>query len=195
MRTPRWSWSSNVAVVLACALWAVGCGGSSRSSSGGGGTGTTTPGQVGSNYWYVNDTHGNPLKTHDATEATLAQEVLILLNQERAANGRAALSADASATQAAKAHVEDMRGRSYFAHNSPEGWTPLTRLQLLGATGFSRVGENIAMGQPTPTAVMNAWMNSAGHRANILDPAYTHVGIGVVRTPGPYWAQVFLTRP
>ncbi|MCO5167771.1 MAG: CAP domain-containing protein [Planctomycetes bacterium] len=197
MVTPRLTWAIHLALLATCALGAVGCGGSSRSSSGGGGggAGTTNPGQVGSNYWYVNDAFGNPLKTHDATEATFAQEVLSLTNQQRANNGLPWLLADGAATQAAKAHVEDMRGRGYFAHNTPEGWSPLDRLQLLGASGFTRVGENIAMGQPTPQAVVTAWMNSPGHRANILDPAYTHLGVGVVRSPGPYWAQVFLTRP
>lgn len=186
-------WSSLSALALFCALEAAGCGG-----SGGGSSGPAAPGgavqQVGSQYWYVGDTFGNALKVHTSAEASLAQQVVNLVNQERLAAGQVPLLVDTSAEEAAKAHAEDMDGRSYFSHTTPEGWSPATRLQLLDASGYTRVGENIAVGQPTPQDVMTAWMGSTGHRANILDPGYTHIGVGVVEAPGPYWVQVFLTR-
>lgn len=148
---------------------------------------------AGSPYWYVNDDYANPLKTHSASEATLAQQVLTLVNQERAAAGVAPLQADVQAERAAKAHVEDMAGRSYFDHVSPEGWTPTDRMRMTKGSGYRMVGENIAVGQRSAQAVMNAWMASPGHRANILDARYTHLGVGVDE-PSWNWCQVFLTR-
>lgn len=179
--------------MLFCALEAAGCGGGG-SSGGGSTTPTGTVQQVGSRYWYVDDAFGNALEIHTTAEASLAQQVVNLVNAERLAAGQVPLLVDTSAEEAAKAHAEDMQGRSYFSHTTPEGWSPATRLQLLDASGFTRVGENIAVGQPTAQDVMTAWMGSSGHRANILDPGYTHLGVGVVEAPGPYWVQVFLTR-
>lgn len=158
-------------------------------------SGGTSPGQVGSPFWYVGNQFGGALKQHTSSEAALAQQVLTLVNQERQAAGVAPLlQADTQATTAAKAHAEDMVGRSYFSHTSPEGWTPQNRLQMTGGSGFSLVGENIAVGQQTAQAVMTAWMGSSGHRANILDPRYTHLGVGVSQVSGPHWVQVFLRR-
>ena len=195
-------------LVLPLSLGVVVAGCSGGSSGGGGGTTTTTtpaptptpsatatpPANTGSNFWYVNDTFGNALKTHNGNEAGYANEVLNLVNQERATAGLPALQLDNDAVRAAKAHAEDMIGRSYFSHSTPEGWSPSDRVTMTGGTGFSGVGENIAFGQQTPAAVMTAWMNSSGHRANILNTSYTHIGIGVADSQGPYWVQVFLRR-
>jgi uncharacterized protein YkwD len=148
----------------------------------------------GSRFYYVGDLYGNAVKQNNTTQAGLASEVLTLVNAERAKVGAAPLTFDQQATDAAKAHAEDMRLRNYFSHNSPEGFTPADRLAAVKATGFSMTGENIALGQTTAAAVMTAWMNSPGHRANILNPNFTHLGIGVA-DPGPYWVQVFLRRP
>ena len=117
-----------------------------------------------------------------------------MVNQERAAAGVPPLQYDTQAELAAKVHVEDMEGRGYFSHFTPEGWSPLDRLNMTGASGFSLNGENIAVGQRDPASVMQAWMTSAGHRANILHADYTHIGVGVAAAT-PYWAQVFLRRP
>ncbi|RMG16936.1 MAG: CAP domain-containing protein [Planctomycetota bacterium] len=192
-----------LALALACGGW--GCGGS---SSGGGvppATGSTSGGDtdptLGSRFWYVGDAFGQPLKTHTAAESTDANDVLTQLNAYRVANGLNALTLDAEATRAAKAHAEDMQGRDYFSHQTPapENWDPGDRLSLLGASGYSGWGENIARGQQTPTDVMTAWQNSPGHDANMLNPNWTHVGVGVehdgVNPSGPYWVQVFLRRP
>ena len=150
------------------------------------------PPDEGSRFWYENDRYGMPFQAHSAAEDGLAQQVLALVNQERAAVGVAPLMYDAEAERAAKAHSEDMRARGYFDHDTPEGWSPGDRLRMTGASGYQGYGENIAMGQATPAAVMQAWMNSAGHRANILDPNFTHLGVGV--GDGPLWTQVFLAR-
>jgi uncharacterized protein YkwD len=160
-----------------------------------GGTATPPPtGNVGSPYWYEGDAYGNPFKTHDAAEATFAQQILVLVNQERAAAGVPPLQSDAQAELAAKAHTEDMEGRGFFSHFTPEGWSPLDRLNMTGASGFSINGENIAVGQRDAAAVMQAWMNSPGHRDNMLLPDWTHLGVGVT-LGSSYWAQVFLRRP
>jgi uncharacterized protein YkwD len=149
----------------------------------------------GSRFWYVNDTYGNVYKSHDAQEAALVQQVVDLVNQERSAAGLSPLMVDSDAELAAKVHSEDMLGRGYFDHISPEGWDPNDRLRMTGATGYTNWAENIAGGQTSPADVMASWMASPGHRANILDPAFTHIGVGVAgATNQPYWTQVFLTR-
>lgn len=202
---------------LGAGTFSLGCGGG-RSSGGGGTTtptNTGTPGSgtpptnntptggaaptslvgVGSAFWHLNDDVNNPnLKTHTTAEAQQASEVLTLVNQQRAANGLGPLSFDVEAERAAKAHAEDMVGRGYFSHSTPEGWSPSTRMTMTGGSGFSQVGENIAFGYSTPQIVMDGWMNSSGHRANILNASYTHIGIGVDEV-GPHWVQVFLRRP
>ncbi|MBL4845998.1 MAG: PKD domain-containing protein [Planctomycetes bacterium] len=146
----------------------------------------------GSRFWYETDRYQNPFKSNNATEASLAQQVLDLVNQERVTAGVAPVLFDAEAERAAKVHVEDMLARNYFDHVTPEGWTPGDRLQMTGASGYQTSGENLAVGQQTAAAVMNAWMNSAGHRANILNPIFTHLGVGVAN--GPNWTQLFLVR-
>lgn len=181
-------------LVAACAAEVTGCGG----SSGGGGGGVVAPAGTGSRYWYVNDAFGNPYKTHSSSEASSAQQVLALVNQERANNGGLPpLTLDTAAERAAKVHAEDMEGRGFFSHTTPEGWSPGDRLQMTGATGYSGWGENIAVGQLTAQDVMTAWMGSSGHRANILSATHTHLGVGVAERTGggPYWVQVFLRRP
>lgn len=146
----------------------------------------------GSRFWYESERYGMPLQAHSAAEDGLAQQVLALVNQERVAAGVAPVMYDAEAERAAKAHCEDMRARGYFDHDTPEGWSVSDRLRMTGASGYRSHAENIAQGQATPAAVMQAWMNSPGHRANILDPNFTHLGVGV--GDGPLWTQVFLAR-
>ncbi len=148
---------------------------------------------VGSRFWYEGDSFGNPFKVHSATEASFAQHVLTLTNQERTSRGLNALQHDSEAELAAKVHCEDMLGRNFFDHFTPEGWSPNDRLVMTGGSGFVASGENVAFGQPNPAAVVKAWMDSPGHRANILYPDFTHLGVGVAEAT-PHWAQVFLRR-
>jgi uncharacterized protein YkwD len=126
-------------------------------------------------------------------DATAEAAVLTLVNQERAKAGCAPLSVDARLATAARAHSADMANRNYFAHDTPEGVNVGTRVTNAGYR-WSAVGENIAKGQPDAAAVMQAWMNSPGHRANILNCRFTNIGIGLAyqgRTP--LWTQDFGT--
>lgn len=152
------------------------------------------PSSQGSRFWYVNDAFGNPFKTHTSAEAQVATELLSLHNQARAQAGLQPLALDGQAERAAKAHAEDMRARNFFDHITPEGWDPGARLRMTGASGYSGFGENIIIGSQTAQAMHDAWMNSPGHRANILSPQFTHVGFGIASSAGPYGVAVFLIR-
>lgn len=88
----------------------------------------------------------------------------------------------------AQAHSDDMRRRDYFDHVDPSGRTPMQRVQAAGIV-VSAVAENIALGQPTGQAVFRSWMDSAGHRRNMLNCEYTHHGVGVA---GGYWTHVLV---
>lgn len=157
---------------------------------------TVVDSSLGSRFWYSGDTYGNPAQENTQAERSVAQQVLDLCNQERAAVGAPPLSYDIPAERAAKAHSNDMAQRGFFDHVTAEGWQPSDRLRATGATGYVNSGENIAAGQQSPAEVVQAWMNSPGHRANILNPDFTHLGISVVLYQGttPLWTQVFLTR-
>ena len=118
-----------------------------------------------------------------------AGQVLALVNQERAAAGCAPLAADQGLTAVATAHSEDMRDRSFFNHVNPSGQSPFDRAD---AAGVSARAENIARGQAGPAAVMDSWMNSPGHRANILDCGLRRLGVGIADGgSGPWWTQLF----
>jgi uncharacterized protein YkwD len=119
------------------------------------------------------------------------QQVLTLVNQQRASNGCGALRDDPKLTVAAREHSADMANQGYFDHNSPNGATPWDRIKAAGYADPS--AENIAAGQANPTDVMNAWMNSEGHRANILNCSSKAIGIGFWRggSYGTYWTQDF----
>jgi uncharacterized protein YkwD len=110
---------------------------------------------------------------------------LCLLNRERRSRGRAPLRADARLTRAAQAHSDDMVAHRYFAHDSRDGAGFGARIKATGWTGHRRcytVGENIAFGSggdATPAAIVDAWMHSAGHRANILERRFRAIGVGV----------------
>lgn len=124
------------------------------------------------------------------TAASYEVEVVALINEQRTAHGCPALHDDPRLRTAAVGHSADMRARNYFAHNTPDGITPWTRIEAQGYPDPS--AENIAMGQQTPQEVVNAWMNSPGHRANILNCSSKAVGIGVQFGPdGPWWTQDF----
>jgi uncharacterized protein YkwD len=109
--------------------------------------------------------------------------VLVLVNAERAKAGCPALTVNPVLVSVAQAHSQDMAERGYFDHTSPEGMSPFDRMRRAGYRG-GLMGENIAAGQPTSQAVMRAWMNSPGHRANILNCGYTVIGIGVSTRAG-----------
>ncbi|MER7959482.1 CAP domain-containing protein [Streptomyces sp. NPDC096030] len=124
---------------------------------------------------------------------SVADQVISLVNAERAKAGCGPLSANATLTRAAQGHSDDMAARDYFDHTNPDGDGPGERVTAAGYP-WSTYGENIAMGQSTPEQVMNSWMNSPGHRANILNCDFKEIGIGVHNEGGPYWTQVFGAR-
>ncbi|MFE0676926.1 CAP domain-containing protein [Streptomyces sp. NPDC058867] len=129
------------------------------------------------------------------TPAELARttgEVLELTNRERAAAGLRPLSPDPSLTAAAQAHSADMVARAFYSHTSPEGGQPWDRAAAAGSRHRS-TGENIACGQRSPAEVVRGWMDSPGHRANILKRDFTHLGVGFAGggPAGTYWTQLF----
>ena len=140
-----------------------------------------------------NDGGSVPAATMSVEERAFADEVLALVNQERAARQLAPLTWDDGCADAAYAHAVDMDVRGYFDHDSFDGKDPGDRLRAAGVSS-SGWGENIARGQGSPQAVMNSWMNSDGHRANILNPSWRRLGVGVhIAIDGPWWVQDFVT--
>ncbi|MFJ6619803.1 CAP domain-containing protein [Kitasatospora sp. NPDC091335] len=120
-----------------------------------------------------------------------AQEVVNLVNAERAKAGCGPVSAEPRLASAAQSHSDDMANRNYFDHASPEGEHADHRIEAAGYN-WSTWGENIARGQKDPAAVMESWMNSPGHRANILNCSFKQLGVGVrTGANGPWWTQVF----
>lgn len=123
-------------------------------------------------------------------DAAAEAAVLTLVNAERANAGCGPLRDEPRLANAGRKHSADMKDRGYFSHNTPEGVTPWDRAR---AEGYDQpAAENIARGQPTPEAVVTAWMNSDGHRRNILDCRYQAMGTGMVTgSGGPWWTQMF----
>ena len=128
-----------------------------------------------------------------AANAAFAQQVVALVNQHRASLGLAALGVDASLTDSAVWKASHMAAYAYFDHNDPAppvARDPFTRMQDCGYAAGGALGENIAAGQTSPADVMAAWIASSGHRANIENPAFQSIGVGVAQGAiGPYWVQ------
>ncbi|MFF5994027.1 CAP domain-containing protein [Lysinibacillus sp. KU-BSD001] len=125
-------------------------------------------------------------------QASVEEEVLHLVNVERAKEGLAPLSMDWELSRVAKYKSQDMRDKNYFSHTSPTYGSPFDMMKQFGIS-YKSAGENIAKGQTSATQVVNDWMNSPGHRANIMNTSYTHIGIGYV-TDGHYWTQMFIKK-
>ena len=122
-----------------------------------------------------------------ADPLTVEAAVFDLVNQERAIHNLNLLSWDDRLFSAARDHSEDMVANGYFSHTSLDGRTPGQRILDAGYY-WNTYGENIAYGYPTPVSVVNAWMNSPGHRANILNPSFCDLGVGF---SGYFWTQDF----
>lgn len=120
------------------------------------------------------------------------QRVVELTNAERTKQGLPALQIDNELSKVARIKSEDMQKNNYFDHNSPTYGSPFDMMKKFGIS-YKSAGENIAQGQRTPEEVVQAWMNSAGHRANILNNGFTHIGVGYVES-GNYWTQQFITK-
>ncbi|RQW98995.1 CAP domain-containing protein, partial [Micromonospora globispora] len=120
------------------------------------------------------------------------QEVVDLVNAERAKAGCKALTINDKLMLAAQRHSQDQADHQTMSHDGSDGSDVGDRLDRVGYD-WRAYGENVAWNQQTPEAVMDAWMNSPGHRANILNCSFTEIGVGVARSNGPYWTQDFGT--
>jgi uncharacterized YkwD family protein len=120
------------------------------------------------------------------------RRVIELTNAERRKNGLPDLQADANLSKVAREKSNDMQQKNYFSHTSPTYGSPFDMMRDFGVT-YKSAGENIAHGQPTPEQVVQAWMNSEGHRKNILSKNFTHIGVGF-DSQGNYWTQMFIGK-
>lgn len=117
------------------------------------------------------------------------QEIVTLVNAERAKEGLSPLTLNLQVSAAAQVRSSEIV--SSFSHTRPDGSSFVTALQEQNIS-YRRAGENIAWGQKSPTEVMNSWMNSSGHRANIMNSHFTTIGVGYYSVNGAnYWCQLF----
>lgn len=122
--------------------------------------------------------------------AQFTAKVIALVNQERSKAGLKTLTNQADLSNMALAKAKDMSNNNYFDHTSPTYGSPFDMMQKFGIS-YSSAGENIAMGQQTAEEVMKDWMNSQGHRENILNPNFTQIGVGYYNG---YWVQEFIGK-
>lgn len=137
---------------------------------------------------------GNVVYIPNLQEIKAAEtEVIRLVNIQRGYSGLPKLSANWQLSRIARYKSQDMINKNYFSHISPTYGSPFNMMENFGLK-FSAAGENIAMGEQTPSSVVTAWMNSPGHRANILNPSYTQIGVGLAKNPNGtcYWTQMFI---
>ena len=131
-------------------------------------------------------------KIEEVDSSSEALEVLRLVNIERKKQGLNELILNHTLNGIATKKAEDMRDNNYFSHQSATYGSPFEMLQRFGVH-YQSAGENIAAGQKNAQQVMNDWMNSSGHRANILSSSYTRIGVGYVQN-GNYWTQMFISK-
>jgi uncharacterized protein YkwD len=134
----------------------------------------------------------------NASTMAWADEVLRLTNIERTNAGLTALVRDDHLEMVVQAYCRDMALRNYTGHVNPEGLNPIHRLDAVQPPPRWGTGENVAQGQDSPQEVVAGWMASPGHRLKIMDPLYTHMGVGFYYDPsadqfGTYWGQLFAT--
>lgn len=126
----------------------------------------------------------------DKSVSSYEAEVIRLVNNIRQQNGLQPLTANWELSRVARYKSQDMVDKRYFSHTSPTYGTPFQMIKNFGIS-FKTAGENIAYGYATPQAVVDGWMNSSGHRANILNASYKQIGVGYV-AQGNYWTQMFI---
>lgn len=132
------------------------------------------------------------IPTTDSKVTSYEQEVIRLVNVKRAENGLKPLTYDWELSRVARYKSQDMKDNRYFSHTSPTYGSPFQMMKSFGIS-YRTAGENIARGYATPEAVVNGWMNSSGHRANILNASFTRIGVGYV-ADGNYWTQMFISK-
>lgn len=125
--------------------------------------------------------------------ASYRAEVVRLVNVERKSRGLKPLTVNSLVTKSATAKSADMVNKNYFSHTSPTYGSPFDMMKSFGIS-YRAAGENIAYGQRTPQEVMNGWMNSPGHKANILNSSFTQIGVGIAKNAKGqlYWTQQFI---
>ncbi|ANF97383.1 CAP domain-containing protein [Paenibacillus bovis] len=133
---------------------------------------------------------GQNTATATADTYAFAAQVVDLVNQERSKAGLKALAVDTNLQTMGQDKAMDMYKNNYFSHTSPTYGSPFDMMKTYKIS-FRAAGENIAKGQTSPAQVMNSWMNSAGHKANILSKNYTHIGVGYVNG---IWVQEFIGK-
>lgn len=131
-----------------------------------------------------------PNEGNTSEVSSYEKQVVELVNKERASKGLSPLTLNTELSRVARIKSEDMRDNGYFSHNSPTYGSPFDMMKSFGIS-YRTAGENIAMGQQSPEAVVTAWMNSDGHRANILNANFTQIGVGYAAN-GNYWTQMFI---
>lgn len=136
----------------------------------------------------IGDTVEVPTISSDTTE--YEAEVIRLVNEIRKSYGLGTLTENWELSRVARYKSQDMHDNKYFSHTSPTYGTPFNMMKNFGIS-YRTAGENIAMGYKTPKAVVDGWMNSSGHRANILNSSYKQIGVGYV-ADGNYWTQMFI---
>lgn len=154
------------------------------------GQGTTSNGSNSNNNSGTNNTKQDTLSGYSADE----KELLSLINAQRKAYGLPELSFDSELQRVAKAKAQDLVANNYFSHTSPTYGSPFDMMKSFGIT-YKTAGENIA-GNSSLSGAVDAWMNSTGHRENILNNAYNYTGIGIVDSPkyGKIMVQMFIGK-
>ena len=140
-----------------------------------------------------NQNNTNSTNTSDFSKEQV--EVLNLVNKERAAQGLKPLTLNKELSRVATLKSKDMNDKNYFDHTSPTYGSPFDMMKTFNIS-YKAAGENIAMGQRTPSEVMTDWMNSSGHRANILNSNFTELGVGIYKGANGtiYWTQMFIGK-
>lgn len=136
---------------------------------------------------------GQKINIPNVTVKTQESEVVRLVNVQRTKAGLQPLTQNWELSRVARYKSQDMIDKGYFSHTSPTYGSPFKMMESFGIR-FSAAGENIAMGQQSPSEVMNAWMNSPGHRNNIMSPSFTQIGVGLAKDKNGrmYWTQMFI---
>ncbi|GAA4861863.1 hypothetical protein GCM10023310_46570 [Paenibacillus vulneris] len=152
------------------------------------GSGTTENGTTNNGSGTENNSGSQEAVTD--SQSAFADQVVTLVNQERAKAGLPALTSDSKLANMAMDKAKDMYSNNYFDHTSPTYGSPFDMMKQYGIS-YTYAGENIAKGQRNPEEVMNAWMNSAGHRQNIMSPNYTKIGVAYYNGE---WVQEFIAN-
>lgn len=139
-----------------------------------------------------NSGNANEDATGSVVSGSMTSQVVTLVNKERASNGLQSLASDSQLAKLAQMKAEDMAKNGYFSHTSPTYGSAFDMMKTYGVS-YKTAGENIAKGQKTAQSVMNGWMNSSGHRANILKSDYTKIGVGYAKASDgtTCWVQIF----